>query len=140
MDGLDFLRELNKDLWDNPARKDLKVQARRILTAQEIDLIFQTIEAHNLMTDMFSANMFGGYGMDVYQHEPYPGTGPQFIFRMTEYELPPEMNAKFGKASGGSGSNDAWKLFSKYTHSQQNKEWLAMYKMEAPKYRSYYDY
>lgn len=136
------LRELQKELWPTPhgSGNGIKIKAKRPLTASEVKTIFNAIEQEKLLTEMFSANMFGGYGMDVYEHESYPGTGPVFLLRITEYDLPKELNSQLGKPSGGSGSTDAWNLFSKYTHSAQNKEWLQMYKLPAPQERYHYDY
>ena len=31
-------------------------------------------------------------------------------------------------------------MFSKYTHSERNREWLKNYNMKAPQERHYYDY
>lgn len=136
------LRKLQKELWPTPhgSGNGIKVKAKRLLTVIEVKIVLDCIEQNKLLTSMFSANMFGGYGMDIYEHENYPGTGPEFLFRITEYDLPKELNSKFNKASGGTGSIDAWNIFSKYTHSDQNIEWLKMYKMELPHDRSHYDY
>lgn len=136
------LRELQKELWPTPvgSGNTIKIKAKRPLTADEVKIILKTIKQEKLLTEMFSANMFGGYGMDVYEHESYPGTGPVFLLRITEYDLPKEMNSQLGKPSGGCGSTDAWELFSQYTHSKQNREWLKMYNYPAPQERYHYDY
>lgn len=139
---LSALKELNKSLFPTPqgGGNGIKLKAVRKLTAKEVQVIFEVIEHCNLLTSMFSANMFGGYGINVYDHESYPGTGPTHLLTITEFDLPPEMNAKDGQAAMGSGSEDAWNLFSKYTHSDQNRAWLKMYKMSEPQERYYYDY
>ena len=40
----------------------------------------------------------------------------------------------------GCGRDDAWELFSRFTHSKQNRTWLKMYKLRPPQERSHYDY
>lgn len=38
------------------------------------------------------------------------------------------------------GRDDAWELFSKYTHSEKNREWLKQYGLRPSRERSSYDY
>jgi hypothetical protein len=96
---------------------------------------------------MFCTSMFGGYGMDVYEHEPAPTVGPVPLLRLVEGHMPvptPEEVAanpgRYQRPGGGVGRQDAWEFFSKFTHSERNAGWLASYKMRPPQPRSSYDY
>ncbi|HVI42708.1 MAG TPA: hypothetical protein VM577_18925 [Anaerovoracaceae bacterium] len=129
MDKFDFLREL---------QKDLSAKFRQLSVA-EVTMVLQAVEQNNLLTNMYSSHMFGGYGIEIFEQEPYPGTGPQLLLRFNEDHLPKDL-CDGKRRCQGCGKEDAWELFSKYTHADKNKKWLAMYKMPAPREQSYYDY
>jgi len=121
---------------------------REMLTHEELERVLNLVQECKLLTSMFSSNMFGGYGMKVYEHEPFPGTGPVLLLAIAEDHLPPP--TRLERAAGGArkpkkkvpgcGRDDAWELFSPITHSDQNREWLKGYKMDPPRERGYYDY
>jgi hypothetical protein len=152
-EDLHWLRELNKTLW-KPAEKPLRpsspvaVQAQRQVDQDDLDRLCRCIEEHKLVTSMFSSNMFGGYGMHVYAPAVFPGVPLEMVFTIIEDNLP--IPTRYDHINGtarnparrtpGSGRDDAWEVFSKYTHSEQNRSWLRLYKMDPPRERSYYDY
>ena len=160
-DDIAWLKKLQDDLWppepppprptrSNPyAGMKIKLEARRTLSKEELDRALACIPKHKLIAEMFSTNMFGGYGMRLYEHEPYPDTGAQFLIALIEDHLP--VATRYDHISGnlpkkperrgqGCGREDAWELFSKFTHSEQNREWVKKYGLDEPKYQSYYDY
>ena len=150
-DPLKWLRDLDFELWTtensftmNMTHKTHKVV--RTLTKAELHRILACIEEECLLTEMCSDTMFGGYCMTVYDHPPCFGVPPIKTFDLSERllplfdrydriggELPPEKNP-------GCGTDRAWELFSRYTHSEQNRKWLEYYGMEPPRERRYYDY
>lgn len=152
-EDLRWLRELNEKLW-KPAPKPIgfkspvAVQAQRHIDQEDLDRVFRCIEEHKLVTSMFSSNMFGGYGMTVYAPPVFPGTPLEEVFWMIEENLPlPTRHDHINgtvkpvpKKVPGSGRDDAWELFSKHTHSEQNRAWLKLYGMDPPRERSGYDY
>ncbi len=145
-----WLKELHTELWPEGHRKKdrIELEAHRPLTVPEFQRVRELVETRGLVTAMFSSSMFGGYGMDLYEHEPFPGTGPIHLLRIVEGNHPDphplqvseEGYKKHIRRSGGVGRDDAWESFSKFTHSERNREWLQFYKMDPPKDRSYYDY
>jgi hypothetical protein len=149
-----WLVNLHEDLWPkshtskNPnIRHRITMEALRPLTPEELGRVEALISERGLLTSMFSSSMFGGYGMDVYEHEPTPGIGPVHLLRLVEGNMPepaPEQVAAgyvaHKRPGGGVGRQDAWECFSKYTHSEQNAGWLKSYQMRPPESRSCYDY
>lgn len=146
-----WLKELHAELWPEQAKKKgpvIAIDALRPLTTLEFTRLSDLITTRGLVTSMFSSNMFGGYGMDVYEHEPFPGTGPVFLLRLVEdnhpdphpLQISEEGYKKHIRRGGGVGRDDAWESFSRFTHSKQNREWLTQYRMESPFDRGHYDY
>lgn len=144
MDDLEWLRQLDRELWPESRGSG----ANRTLSKEELERVFACIEKYKLVAEMYSIRMFGGYGMQLYEQEPYPGTGAQFITAITEDHLP--VPTRYDHIAGnvkekplrrpGCGRDDAWEIFSKYTHSDVNRAWLKKYRLETPRERSYYDY
>lgn len=150
-EGTDWLKALHDDLWPKNHKPDspVSIRALRRMTREEWDRVFKLIEDERLVCEMTSVNMFGGYGVRVYAHEPFPGTGPDYLLLVHEDHLPTptrfevlqdEAPQPRTKKVPGSGRDDAWELFSKYTHSAENRKFLKKYKLEDPRDRHYYDY
>ncbi len=149
-----WLVDLHAQLWPDSHTKlapnikhRISIDAIRPLTADELSRVMGLVGERHLVTSMFSTSMFGGYGMDVYEHEPTPGIGPVFLLRLVEGHMPvptAEQEAedpdRYKRPGGGVGRQDAWECFSTFTHSERNAEWLKSYGMRPPKSRSYYDY
>lgn len=145
-----WLTALDAELWPPKEKKGttITLEAERPLTHVEFKRICTLIEDHGLLTSMFCTSMFGGYGMDVYEHEPFPGTGPTHLLRLVEDHMPvphpvlviEEGYDKHIRPGGGVGRTDAWESFSRFTHSEQNAAWLKSYKMDPPQPRGHYDY
>lgn len=154
-----WLKQLDAELWPAPKtdadrdRLTIVLQAERLLGHGEVERIFAIVETAPLVTEMFSKGMFGGYGIALMEHELYPHTGPTRLLSIIEDHLPPPKGPTVydhllgtakptlkPKKHPGCGTDQAWELFSKYTHSPQNSEWLKQYKMRAPEERYHYDY
>jgi hypothetical protein len=164
MDDIAWLKQLQEDLWppeplqswpldfgERKVKIKIKLEATRTLTQEEFQRIFACIEKYKLIAEMFSSNMFGGYGMRLYEHEPYPCTGAQFLITLVEDHLPVptrydriadnvEKKPEPLRRGQGCGREDAWAVFSPITHSAHNREWLKRYGLPEPHYQSYYDY
>jgi hypothetical protein len=145
------LRQLHEDLWPSGYKSPSPVDrvATRELTKAELEGVLQTIKAQGLLTNMISAGMFGAYGMEVYEHPTYPGLPPTKVLLLVEGHLPgpTRYDRLVDRLAGvpperrpGCGRDDAWEIFSRFTHSEQNRAWLKMYGMQPPQERYYYDY
>lgn len=151
-----WLTDLDKDLWPPPPPPEgfpqkkqitIKLEARRTLKVGEFQEVLKLIKDRRLVTQMFCTSMFGGYGMDVFEHEPCPGAGAIHLLRLVEDHIPKPTASQVKKGHDkhlrkvpGVGRDDAWESFSAFTHSKQNVEWLKHYKMTLPESRGSYDY
>lgn len=154
MDDLAWLKSLQSELWPPPppgpyrppydrrsrSVDPFKLEACRTLLPEELDRIFAAIPQHKLIAEMFMSGMFGGYGMRLYEHEPYPHTGAQFLVSIIEDHLPGPFGGEKPKKPPGAGRPDAWEVFSRFTHTAQNQEWLKRYKLQPSRESTYYDY
>lgn len=158
-EDLAWLRALHASLWP-PGHKNVDVvayRASRTLTYEEWARVEPLVVELPLVANMFSANMFGGYGMELLAHEAYPGTGPSSVLTLIETHFPnplwserptlyervanPDLETRGAvMRRSGCGRDDIWALFSKHTHAARNREWLSGYRMDAPRDRSSYDY
>jgi len=150
-EGRQWLEDLEEDLWPKEHVKKpgmrIKLTAKRPLTFLEFKRVQELIESYGLLTSFFCTSMFGGYGMDVLEHELFPGTGPRHLLRLVEDNLPDPHRLLVSEEGydkhvkrPGEGRDDAWEAFSKYTHTEHNIAWLKAYKMELPRSRTHYDY
>jgi hypothetical protein len=137
-DALGYLDSLQDRLWPKSYKSESPVSltVSEHITLQEWAQVKSLIETHKLLTNIFCAGMFGAYGIDIYEHPSYPGTPPRHLLRVVEGNFP----ARAEKRIPGVGSTFAWQEFSRYTHTEENMQWLKEYKMEPPKSRGYYDY
>jgi hypothetical protein len=71
---IEWLRELEVDLWPPDHKHNVfSMKVSRELTKAELKHVFRIIKEHKLLTHMFSAGMFGKYGMEIAEHPPCPG-------------------------------------------------------------------
>jgi hypothetical protein len=145
-EDIKWLLDLHADLWLPCFQRGINLSASRVLTQVELDEAVRIIEARDLLTSMTSG-MFGAYGMKIYTHPSFPGTPPAQVLLLVQGHIPGRSRYDVlrgaetpPKPAPGCGRDDAWKLFSKFTHSEQNRGWLKMYGMSAPRNQSYYDY
>jgi len=139
---------------NNVARRVIVLDANRKLLHEEVYRICTLIEKTPLLTSMSSKGMFGGFAMIVYEHPDYPHVPPTRLLMIIEDHLPPPKGPSVyehiagtarppdpePKKRPGCGTDQAWELFSKYTHSDRNSAWLKEYNMNAPQERYHYDY
>lgn len=147
-DDIQWLKDLHRDLWPEDKKKHNGpgMVAYRVLTTGEVQEVVRIIRERQLLTYMISTSMFGGYGMEVFAHPAYPGMPPEHLLIIIEDHLPRHtrydelMGRSLPEKKAGCGREDAWVLFSQFTHSDQNRVWLRHYNMRPPQDRSFYDY
>lgn len=137
-----FLKGLDSALWSRQKQNGIVLESDKKLTKAEWDRVGKIIVKSQLVCEMFTKGMFGGYGMDVYEQPAptYPGVPlePVFLLRLIEDNLPAPKNAK--PKTPGCGLDYAWNAFSKFTHSEQNKAWLKEYNLAPSEGQSSYWY
>lgn len=144
-----WLTSLNDDLWPSGHKNGVvSLEPSRVLTESEFERMTALFEKKVVVLEMITTNMFGGYGVRVYEHAPYPGTGPMPLACFIEGHLPParsRYDRDIDKPAGpdrrpGEGSTRAWRYFSAYTHTEEMRGFCKRYGLEAPHGRSHYDY
>lgn len=132
------LKSINDRLWpaDYKSGSPVALTPTGKLSEEEWVWVKSVIAEESLVTEMFSANMFGGYGMRLYTHPVYPGAPTDQVLCLVEGNLPGDRPEKVP----GCGCDRAWEEFSQFTHSEKNREWLRTYKKPEPRSRGYYDY
>lgn len=152
-DDRDWLKALDDKIWpETPGGGDfITLKAARPLKEDELTRLTRLLNEGNLVVEMFSTSMFGGYGVRLYEHEPYPHAGPVHLVSVIEGHIPPpsrydrevpsKKSSKVDKDKiPGSGSTRAWKYFSKYTHTPKMTAYCAQYRLKKPQERNHYDY
>lgn len=143
MSDILWLQKLNRDLWPSGYSRT----AFRELYPSEVERVCQCIEQQSLIAEMFMLGMFGGFGMRLYSQGPERTTFLQLT--LTEDTLPSRLSLLDHlvdtpppqvKKVPGCGREDAWELFSKYTHSERNKQWLRVYGLPESRDRVHYEY
>jgi hypothetical protein len=148
MDDLRWLKELNAKLWpDEQCEKgrvttphgpvQIKAEAKRRLKKKEWKRIRKAIIEGKLPVEMVSTSMFGGVGICIYRHPCQPGLDHEVVILITQDHLPGKREPG---PSMGNCSRDAWKKFSKITHTDENKIRLKRYGLREPREASSYDY
>ena len=136
-----WLAKLQSELWERDTR-DLLTTARR-LTGEEFQRIQRLIGDEPLVTRMGTSNFGFKFCLDLYEHPVTPGVKPMFLLSISEKHLPPPSGLERVLADDGKKwdrSDFAWETFSRYTHSDLNRQWLDFYGWEAPKERRHYEY
>ena len=152
-DDIEWLRELNEDLWlredDGTFRPKHKVS--RELAKAEWERVKQAIVEHKLVTEMVRTNMFGGVGVRVYQHPIMPGDDHEHVLTLTQEQLPGPTRQDYlmdrdteepdyRKPTKGSCSRAAYDIFAEFTHTEDNRRWLKDYGLKQPQDPGDYDY
>jgi hypothetical protein len=122
-------------------------EPREFLTDKEVARLFKIVEDAPLLTQLFSHGMICGVGISFFEHEQYPGAGPELLLGVKDKHLKltrtayDHIQCKPRKERvAGNVSDEAWGLFTKYTHSEQNRAWLKMYNIEMKFEKTNYDY
>jgi len=134
-----WLEILDSELWPERHRPDFYGldNVVRELTQDEWDRVARIIEGHKLVTEMFCSNHFGGYGMNVYANPVAPGVPLCRALRLLDNHIP---GASQMEKPGGQGLDEAWELFSRYTHTEQNKKWIERFGLRRSETQVHYDY
>jgi hypothetical protein len=151
MSDLDWVRELQAELWPEEQRKkgggqtrhgwvQIKLEAKRRLKKKEWQRVCKAIVEHKLIVSMFSTNMFGGVGISINEHPAYPGLPTEHLLTLTQEHLPGKLGKKGSEPTHGACLREAWEVFSEFTHTEQNKAWLKQYGFRQPGSPSSYDY
>lgn len=150
MTEIDWLRELETLLWSDEEKGiRFKLHAKRELSKDEWSRVCAAIAKHKLIVEMINTNMFGGVGIQLYEHPPVPGVDEaEYLLTLTQDHLPgptrydhlrgeiPEVEEHVP----GSCRRDAWETFSALADTEQNRRWLKQYGLQPPRDAGYYDY
>lgn len=138
-----WLKNLQKSLWKESSTFDryrTPLENRR-LTREEYRRGVEIIRDQKLLCVM-GVGVFGfGFSLTVYRvvhDEIYPGVGSEVecLVTVTNKHLPVKLNAYEQSYIKDVG----WKLFSKLTHTEENKKRLREYGLPEQKDKSYYEY
>jgi hypothetical protein len=125
---------------------------RAKLTRQEVLRIFQLVEEADLFTMLYSSGTICGVGIIIFEHEQFPGTGPEELLHFSEEHLPESgVPSVYDRLKGkkppkkkarapGDCDPDAWELFTKFTHTEKNRRWIDQYGLEMHFDKQHYDY
>lgn len=145
-EDIQWLRELDDDLWPPGHKSDgITLKGYRLITQEELKRVIRCIEEYRLVTEMHCTSMFGGYGIKVYDNPAAPGVPLVPVLFLIEDHLPIDtrwslVDEEPSVKRQGCGRDDAWELFSRYTHTDQNKEWTKTFRLKPSRERSHYDY
>lgn len=111
------------------------------LDIPEFEALMEIIEEEPLIAQIGSGTFgLAGYSMRLFYHPEVPGVPPSHAMTLAHEHLPEEFGEGNGTPEGREFYEWVWTLFTTFTHSERNIEWLKMYKMELPRERSHYDY
>jgi len=79
--------------------------------------------------------------LNVLEDSPVPEVPPERLLFIDQKQIPEE-HGTTGATLGGAGESwqEAWKILTKWSHSDRNKQKLKFYGMESPKDETYYMY
>lgn len=142
-DDLAWMRWLDADIWEETAPTANSygtILCGRGLTGDEKVRVLRIAREHRMIAQM-GGGEFGlsGYSVSFYEHPAYPGVPPEYVICLNDKHW-------FGKGhksdyEGRQGRYDEiWELFSSFSHSKQNQEWLKQHGLRPSRERSHYDY
>jgi hypothetical protein len=101
------------------------------LDAEEVEHLTRLIERHRLPC-VLGSGPYGGLFMRIFDHSDFPGVAPDLLLAVGEkhFELP----------AGFDRWDERFEWFSKFTHSDSNRDVLAFYGLPAPGPRERYEY
>jgi len=151
MDDLAWLQEFETRIWPQEGQSGGLFWDVPTITADELIRICEIIRRAELVVVLWTYGPLGGIGMSLYAHEAFPGTGPEEVFRIKDKHIPQPSRTwherlldapavEVEKRSAGCIRQDVWELFSRYSHTERNREWLKRYGLKMRFERTYYDY
>jgi len=147
-----FLDKKMEDMFPGHSKLPVPPLPREKLTHAELELVCTLIRRAKLVTVLFPHSPICGIGMHIYEQEVYPGTGPDLLVSIKDEHLPTlndrtwyehildQPKTPKRKKGAGEVEHEAWDLFTTFTHSEQNREWLVGYGITMNFDKTYYDY
>lgn len=148
MSDLEWLKKLGTKLWPPEQCEkgrittphgavQLKAEAKRRLKKKEWKRVQKAIARHELIVEMVGTNMFGGVGIQIYEHPCQPGMDHEHVLMLTQDHLPGKEEPG---PSLGACLREAWETFSELSDTEQNRTWLKQYGLKSPRPASSFDY
>lgn len=127
-----WLAQLHDELWVTKcsAGQAWSCEHRR-MTDDEWARVQSIITTERLICEPINAQMGFGFGMRLYEHEQYPGTGPTFLLTLTGGHLPEPSDTRF---------DAGWAAYSPYTHNDDNANALEYAGFEPLRPKGHYAY
>jgi len=100
-----------------------------LLRAPEVEAILKTVETNRLVCAWCSVGFgFGQIGLCIYEDEMFPGTGPTFLFCLSEKHLDPQDYPWVDRPTYGSVRQEATALFSTAGRAEnvERLKWLGI--------------
>ncbi len=143
-DDLVWLSWLDDDVWlDHPAEgynRNGWSEVHRGFTKNEKERVLRIIQERKLIVQVGSGTYgLSGYSVCLRSHPEYPSLPVTYLVHFTD-EHWFGLTHKRDYDKRGERFDEFWTIFSAFSHSEQNKEWLKQYGLDAPRERSYYDY
>ena len=142
------LQQLQTKLWEKHEdwahegrRPIVWYTARGRLSKAEVYRILETAQQFNMPMVMHEVGFgFGHIGISIFSNEKCVGVAPEFLFELSEKHLDPKEFLWAEKATLGNVLDEAWALFSPFTHSEANRKRLEYSKFDMPCSRKSYCY
>jgi len=146
MDDRTWLQEFHERIWPPEYLRDVDP-----ITHEELIQLCEIIERSEHVVQLYSYGPISGIGLALWQHEVYPDTGPEKFFGIIDDHIPEDARTwherllgvpakEIKKRGQGCIRQDVWDLFSKFSHTAQNRKWLAKYNLEMHFKIGSYDY
>ena len=150
MDDETWLLDLYERIWPKERPNKHFVDVSPISQGELIQLS-EIIERSDYVVQLWTYGPMFGIGLDLLRHEQYFGTGPECLFRMMDDHVPKYSRTWYERVLGeaapevksrGKGCirQDVWDLFSRFSHTEQNREWLQKYGLKMHFEPHSYDY
>ncbi len=134
----DWFAVLRNEVWKThrDSRSGIRWgEALRELTETEIEKIWRLVELHGLPCVMINTAFGFDVGVVVYDHAPVPEIKPEALIAISGDHLPGGKSAPNGRKFG-----ENFDYFSRFTHTDDNRQILDFYGFEEPKSKGHYDY
>lgn len=111
------------------------------LSKKEVFDILDTAKYYNMPMTIYGVGFsFGQIGIRIFENEQFPGIKPDCLFILSENHLKVEDFRWVKRPTLGAVHDEAWELFSQFTHSEDNLKRLDFSGIERPREKSYWNY
>lgn len=128
-----WLSDLDVEIWDRQRDRlgGGHEFANRELSGADLERIIQLVERHRLPC-VLGSGPYGNLSMGIFDHSDFPGVPPEHLLSIGEkhVDLP----------TGFDNWGERFDWFSRFTHSDSNREMAAFYGLPSPKPRERYEY